>query len=62
MILVDTSVFIDYFKGVTVRSSIDLLVAQTAIHHRLFLLHNDRDFDRIAENLDALDIFDGRFL
>ena len=36
-------------KGITVRSSIDCLIAQTAIEHDLILLHNDRDFERIAE-------------
>ena len=33
----------------TVGSSVDCLIAQTAIEHRLHLLHNDSDFDRIAE-------------
>jgi len=36
-------------RGVTVGSSVDCLIAQTAIEHGLFLLHNDSDFDRIAE-------------
>jgi predicted nucleic acid-binding protein len=31
-------------KGITVRSTIDCLVAQTALEHNLLLLHNDRDF------------------
>lgn len=35
-------------KGLAVGSSIDCLIAQTAIEHGLFLLHNDSDFDRIA--------------
>jgi predicted nucleic acid-binding protein len=35
-------------KGLAVGSSIDCLIAQTAIEHRLYLLHNDSDFDRIA--------------
>jgi predicted nucleic acid-binding protein len=35
-------------KGLTIRSTIDLLIAQTAIENNLFLLHNDRDFTRIA--------------
>jgi predicted nucleic acid-binding protein len=34
--------------GLPVGSSIDCLIAQTAIEHDLFLLHNDSDFDRIA--------------
>jgi len=36
-------------KGLTVSSSIDCLIAQTAIAHGLLLLHNDSDFDRIAQ-------------
>jgi predicted nucleic acid-binding protein len=35
-------------KGMAVGSSIDCLIAQTAIEHGLYLLHNDSDFDRIA--------------
>jgi predicted nucleic acid-binding protein len=36
-------------KGVTVRSTIDCLIAQIAIEHNLLLLHNDRDFDAMAK-------------
>ncbi len=28
--------------------TVDALIAETAIHHDLYLLHNDRDYDRIA--------------
>ena len=35
-------------KGLSVSSSVDCLIAQTAIEHSLFLLHNDSDFERIA--------------
>ena len=35
-------------RGITVRSSNDCLVAQTAVEHDLILLHNDEDFRRIA--------------
>ena len=34
-------------KGVTV-STIDCLIAQVALENDLFLLHNDKDFSRIA--------------
>jgi predicted nucleic acid-binding protein len=34
-------------KGITINSTIDCLIAQTAIEHDLYLLHNDSDFDRI---------------
>lgn len=35
-------------KGLTIRSTIDLLIAQTAIEHDAALLHNDRDFAALA--------------
>jgi len=35
-------------KGVTVRSTIDCLIAAIAIEHKALLLHDDRDFDAIA--------------
>lgn len=38
-------------KGLTVRSTVDLLVAQIALEHKATLLHNDRDFHSIAGRL-----------
>lgn len=35
-------------KGITVRTIVDLLIAQIAIENDLLLLHNDKDFDSIA--------------
>jgi predicted nucleic acid-binding protein len=35
-------------KGLTIRKTADCLIAQTAIEHNLYLLHEDGDFDRIA--------------
>jgi predicted nucleic acid-binding protein len=35
-------------KGVTIRSSIDCIIAQTAMENDLFLLHSDTDFDAMA--------------
>jgi predicted nucleic acid-binding protein len=43
--------------GVTVRSTVDLLVAQTAIENNLFLLHNDNDFTNMAKAIKELKIF-----
>lgn len=43
-------------KGVTPRSTIDVLIALTAIENKLMLLHNDRDFDLMAEHIEALNI------
>lgn len=44
-------------EGVTVRSTIDCLIVQICLEHKLRLLHNDRDFDRIrgiAAELEVL--------
>ena len=43
-------------KGITIRSTIDMLIAQTAITYKLQLLHNDRDFDYMAEHIIELQI------
>ncbi len=40
--------------GVTVRSTIDLILVQIALEHDLALLHNDRDFDNIASVVSDL--------
>lgn len=36
-------------KGITINSSVDCLIAQTAIENDLALLHNDVDFDRMRK-------------
>lgn len=41
-------------RGITVRSSNDCLIAQTAVEHDLILLHNDEDFRRIGRVLKEL--------
>jgi predicted nucleic acid-binding protein len=47
-----------YFRcrraGVTIRSAIDCLIARVAIEHGLMLLHDDRDFEKIAEIIPDL--------
>src|ERR1700723_1438051 len=35
-------------KGITIRSTIDCLIAQIAIENNLILLHNDQDFHHIS--------------
>lgn len=35
-------------QGITVRNTIDCLIAASAIEHDLLLLHDDRDFEEIA--------------
>jgi predicted nucleic acid-binding protein len=42
--------------GITPRSSIDILIVQTALHHDLALLHNDSDFDHIKTVINELRI------
>jgi len=36
-------------KGITVKSTIDVLIVQTAIENDLLLFHNDKDFENIAK-------------
>ena len=43
-------------KGLTIRSTIDLLIAQIAIENNMILLHNDNDFNNIA-HLSGLRIY-----
>lgn len=40
--------------GITIRSAIDCLIARIAIEHDLMLLHDDRDFERLAEVVEDL--------
>lgn len=50
-----------YFKcrrnGVTVRSTIDLLIVETALENELHLLHNDSDFTNIAKVIKTLQFY-----
>lgn len=43
-------------KGITLRSTIDCLLAQIAIEQQLILLHNDHDFNAIAKVAPELKI------
>ncbi len=45
-------------KGVTIRSTIDCLIAQITLEHELFLLHNDKDFTAMASVI-GLPIYKG---
>jgi predicted nucleic acid-binding protein len=44
-------------SGLTIRSTIDLLIAQTAIEHNLLLLHDDIDYTNIAKVIKTLKIY-----
>jgi len=41
-------------KGVTIRSTIDCLIATVAIEHKLVLLHDDMDFFHMAQVINDL--------
>jgi len=43
-------------QGVTPRSTIDVLIALTALKNKLLLLHDDRDFDMFADKISDLKI------
>jgi predicted nucleic acid-binding protein len=45
-------------KGITVRSSIDLLIMVTALEQSLSLLHDDQDYDQMLRHLTELKVFD----
>ena len=36
-------------RGITIRNSVDCMIAAACIEHKTDLLHNDRDFDYIAD-------------
>ena len=39
----------DYRRaGVTIHSAVDCLIARVAVEHGLMLLHDDRDFEKLA--------------
>lgn len=40
--------------GVTIRSTIDLLIAQIAIDNNIYLLHNDKDFEYLSKVIKEL--------
>ncbi|MCW1967716.1 MAG: PIN domain nuclease [Anaerolineae bacterium] len=44
-------------SGITVRSTIDLLIVQTVIDNNLYLLHKDTDFVNIAKVVPKLKIY-----
>lgn len=38
-------------KGITIRKTIDVMIATFCIHNRFALLHNDKDFDPLEKHL-----------
>lgn len=45
-------------KGITIRSTIDLLIVQTAIDNEVMLLANDSDFYNMAKAVADLKMFE----
>jgi predicted nucleic acid-binding protein len=43
--------------GITVRSTIDLIIAETAVENDLYILHNDNDFINIFKVIKELKIY-----
>lgn len=43
--------------GVTVRSTVDCLIARIAIEHELVLLHSDRDYENMSRVIPELETF-----
>ena len=39
-------------RGITIRNSIDCMIAAVCIENKLVLLHNDKDFDLISKHFD----------
>ncbi|NJD04668.1 MAG: PIN domain nuclease [Ruminiclostridium sp.] len=46
--------FICRKNGITVRSSIDMVIVQIALENNLYLLHNDSDYSNIAKVITEL--------
>lgn len=44
-------------RGITIRSTIDCLIAQIAVEHDLILLHNDKDFTHMATVVPQLKLY-----
>ena len=43
-------------RGLTIRNSVDCMIAAVCLEYELDLLHHDRDFDVIAEHFDLRDV------
>ncbi|MFU8789259.1 MAG: PIN domain-containing protein [Methylobacter sp.] len=44
-------------QGITIRSTIDCLIAQIAIEHDLILLHSDKDFLQLTKTAPQLKLY-----
>ncbi|GHV88268.1 hypothetical protein AGMMS50267_06280 [Spirochaetia bacterium] len=44
-------------NGITIRSTIDLIIAEIAIENNLYILHNDSDFTYMAKVINEIKIY-----
>ncbi|MDR2171047.1 MAG: PIN domain nuclease [Planctomycetaceae bacterium] len=44
-------------NGITIRSTIDLIIAETALENNLYILHNDNDYTNMAKIITELKIY-----
>lgn len=44
-------------NGITIRSTIDTIIAQTALENELFLLHDDKDFDNMSKIIKSIKFY-----
>jgi len=44
-------------SGITIRSTVDMIIAQIAIENQLYLLHNDTDYVNMAKVINELRLF-----
>ncbi|MBR4986562.1 MAG: VapC toxin family PIN domain ribonuclease, partial [Proteobacteria bacterium] len=44
-------------KGITIRSTVDLLIAETAIENDLILLHDDQDYVNLGKAIPELHLY-----
>ena len=44
-------------KGITIRSTVDLLIAETAIENDLILLHDDQDYVNMGKAIPELHLY-----
>jgi predicted nucleic acid-binding protein len=43
--------------GITIRSTIDLIIAETALENNLYILHDDHDYTNMAKIITELKIY-----
>jgi predicted nucleic acid-binding protein len=44
-------------RGITIRSTIDLIIAEIALENNLYILHNDNDYTNMAKIITTLRIY-----